>query len=993
MHLFKKLSLLCLTLTVSVSLFTATALAQDTGGINGQITDELGGAIVGATITVADAEGKEKTTISDKQGNYTISGLKPGTYIVRAVAKGFNLTEQTDVQITAGKREEIILMLSVLLAKEDVDIKTNGELNTDSDNNADAIVLKDKDIDALPDDPDELAAALQALAGPGAGPNGGQIFVDGFSGGRIPPKESIREIRINSNPFSAEYDRLGFGRIEILTRPGSDRFRGSANFSFNDESLNSRNPFALARKSHQNRNYGFSLGGPLKKGKATFFFDFSRRDADDNELVNAIVLDSALNPVSFNQTIVTPTRFTSFSPRFDYAINSKNTLVGRYSYSQRSSENRGVGDLSLPTRGFNSSGYDHNLSLTETSILTSTIVNETRFQYTRSRSEQDGDGTVPSINVSQAFNGGGAQVGDSYNTSTRFEVTNITTWLRGNHTIKFGGRLKGVKIEDHSESNFGGSVSFFGSLGLNSIEQYKQRILGSTEARFLPSQFSIAIGDPDATVKQYDFGGFVLDDWKVRPNLTLGLGLRYENQSNIDSNINFAPRISFAWTPGGGGNRQPKMVIRGGVGIFYDRLGENLTLQTDRFDGVSQLSYVIRSNTLPGFENSPQNNLLRQIQVTNNGVSNLPTAEQLTAFAPLTNVVRRIADNAQAPYTMQTAISVERQLPKNFTLTVTLNNSRTLHLLRQRNVNAPVITGYTTAGLPIFQIKGNPIYEYETSGKSNQTFLNIGVNSRFNPKFTLFSNYTIGRIKNDTDGGFPEYTYNLSNEYGSASFDVRHRLFIGGSITAPWGIQLSPFFTASSGRPFNITTGLDTNGDLIINDRPAFATDLTRASVRVTPYGAFDLNPIPGQIIIPRNYGRGPANASLNLRISRSFGFGNRGGGAQANNGQGGGGGGNRGGGGGGQMVMMGGGGGGFGGGGSEKRFNLNIGVSINNVLNTNNKANPEGNLSSPFFGQSRSTAGRFGGGFGGGGFFIGGGGGGGNNGNRTVELSLRFSF
>jgi hypothetical protein len=1005
-NLFRRsLSLLALAL---LSLTTVLA-QQDTGGVRGQVTDELGGVVIGATVTVTAADGTEKTAVTDSDGNYVFNGLKPGPYTIRATAKGFNLAQPVEIQIIAGKREQVALTLSVVIEKQEVDVATNGDINTEPDNNASALVLKGKDLESLPEDPDELAAALQALAGPSAGPNGGQIFIDGFTGGRMPPREAIREIRINQNPFSAEFDRLGFGRIEILTRPGSDRFRGSANFSFNDESFNSRNPFAFTRAPHQNRNYGFNLGGPIKKGKASFFFDFNRREADDNAIINAIGLDSNLNSVNINQTILTPSRSLSFSPRLDYTINAKNTLVARYSYSRRKAENGNVGDFALESLAIDTSRTEHNFQITETAILSPTVVNETRFQYEHSENLRDGDNSVPTINVSQSFIGGGSQVGQSFTNTDRWEATNVTTWIYKTHTIKFGGRLRSININDHSESNFGGSVSFFGYPGLSSIEQYRQRLLGNASALFLPSQFSVAIGDPDSSVKQVDFGGFVLDDWRARPNLTLSFGLRYENQTNINSNVNFAPRFSFAWTPGGGGARQAKTVIRGGAGIFYDRFSENNTLQADRFDGQKQLQYTLRSNLVS--ELAPVNELLRQIQFSANGtVANLPTEAQLLPFGGIASTKRQVAGDLQSPYTMQAVISVERQLPFNITASATFISSRTLHLIRQRNINAPIITGFNTeTNRPILQFVGNPIYEYESSGRSSQNQLVFNVNTRLNPRFTIFANYTLSKINSDTDGGFPLYTYDLRNEYGRSSFDIRHRVFVGGSVSLPWGINLNPFFTANTGRPFNITIGQDLNGDLQTTERPAFATDLTRPSVRITPFGNFDINPLPEQTIIPRNYRQGPGSVNLTLRIGKSFGFGEvrgrnaaqggqqgggqqgggQGGGGGRGGGPGGGGGGGRGGGGNVFGGPGGGGfGGGFGGGGSEKRYNLNVGVFITNLLNKNNKANPIGNMSSPFFGTSTSTGGGFGG-FGGGG----GGFGGGNNGNRRIELSIRFSF
>ena len=227
-------------------------------------------------------------------------------------------------------------------------------VSTDPASNLNGLVLKGDMIDDLPDDPDELLEALQMLAGAGAGPDGGQLNIDGFTGGRMPPKEAIREIRINQNPFSAEYDRVGFGRIDILTRPGFDTYRGSVNLNFNDESLNSRNPFALNRAPSQHRNYGGFFSGPIKSKKSSFFVDVSDNQRDENTIITAVVLDPALNIVNFEKDITVPTRRFTFSPRIDYAINSKNTLIGRYSYTSSKSENQGVGGFSLPSRASSS---------------------------------------------------------------------------------------------------------------------------------------------------------------------------------------------------------------------------------------------------------------------------------------------------------------------------------------------------------------------------------------------------------------------------------------------------------------------------------------------------------------------------------------------------------------------------------------------------------------------------------------------------------------
>src|SRR5258705_13345754 len=269
---------------LAMLLITTVGLAQQTRGtLRGVIKDELGGTIVGATVTLTEANGVEKTATTNGEGAYVFNGLAPGKYSLRATAKGFADTDDTEVDLTPGARASMDLTLKVTIEEQKVTIAAETPLSTESTANANQTVITGKDLDALPDDPDELAAALQALAGPSMGANGGQIFIDGFSGGSLPSKSSIREIRINQNPFAAENDQPS-GRIDVFTKPGTDKLRGSASLSFNDESLNSRNPFAAHRTPFQVRQFGGNLSGPLVKDKASYFVDFERRETNDNAL-------------------------------------------------------------------------------------------------------------------------------------------------------------------------------------------------------------------------------------------------------------------------------------------------------------------------------------------------------------------------------------------------------------------------------------------------------------------------------------------------------------------------------------------------------------------------------------------------------------------------------------------------------------------------------------------------------------------------------------
>ena len=1023
---FKQCLGLMLLLVFCVS---ATYAQQAAGSLRGQVVDELGGAIIGARVAAVDQSGVEKTALTNAEGVYVLNGLAPGAYTVRASAPGFAIYENAEVKVVSGRREQLDIQLNVTIEEQEVTIAEQEGLSTESENNADAIVLRGKDLDALPDDPDDLAAALQALAGPSAGPNGGQIYIDGFTGGRLPPKESIREIRVNQNPLNAENDRPGFGRIDVLTRPGMDTFRGSANFTFNDESLNARNPFAPNRADFQSRLYSFTLSGPVVSKKASFFLDFQRREEDDNDIINALTLDPSLDITRFNQVVLTPRRFTTFSPRFDYALNQNHTLVARYTYTRSTQENAGLNNgLSLLSRAFNTANTEHTFQVTETAVLNPRWINETRFQFIRRLNEQVGDNSLPTINVLDAFMGGGAQVGLSSVEENRWEFQNYTTATLGRHVLRFGARLRGIRLTDISPQNFGGTFTFAGGLApqldandqvvldangnpvlvsITSLERYRRTILfqqqGLSPAQIFAlgggaTQFSISGGNPEAGVSQVDLGAFVQDEWRLRPNFSLTMGLRYETQSNISSRFNFAPRIFFAWAPGGTttgtiggfGAGQPKFVIRAGFGMFYDRFSESGTLQANRFNGANQLRFNVTDPAILG----------TVIFNPDGTASNVPTVDTLTGFA-LPQITSRVDPNLQAPYSMLAAVNVERQLPYNFTAWGVLFTYRTRNAFVLRNINAP-LPGTFNPAIPNSGVRPlgdvGDIYQYESGGVLNDLRLQVGLRNQLSPGLSIFANYSTGKAESNTDcvfgnltNCFPANSYDLSGEYGRVAFFPRHRFVMGGTISIPrLNLALNPFIIASTGRFFNITTGRDTNGDRIFNERPAFATSSTRPEdLRVTPYGDFDLNPAPGAEVIPRNFGEGPGFFSVNLGISRTFGFGGlpAASGAAPSGPQGGGGGvrlgGQRGGGGGRRGGGPGGGPGGASGasGASDNRYSFTFSVNIQNLFNRTNLSTPVGNLSSPLFGQSLSTVG----GFGGGGSTA--------AGNRRISASIRFNF
>jgi len=1002
-----------LKLLLGVLLAACAGLAQNAGTIRGSVTDPSAAVVPGATVQIT-GNGVSRSAKSDGQGKFTLT-VPPGTYAVRADAKGFVTFSQPTLTVSAGQVSPLDIALQIAAEAQEVQVSDQaaGQVSVDPSSNVGALVLKNEDLDSLPDDPDDLQADLQALAGPAAGPNGAQFFVDGFSGGQLPPKSSIREIRINSNPFSAEFDRPGFGRIEILTKPGTDAFHGSAFFNYGDRVLDSRNPFLAEEPGYSTKMFSANVGGPLSK-KASFFLDFNKRNINENNLINAQVIDQNFNEVPYVGAYPTPNRLWMINPRIDYQINATNTLVMRYMH-QDSTTVGGVGSFSLPTQATHSAVKNNVAQITETSILGTKAVDETRFQFRSSYNNQgaQGDITVPGIDVANSFNSGGAPFLANYNHDHAYELQNILTTTQGTHAIKVGFRGRLDDISSLSTSNYNGSYQFtlrgtavpacLQSYAVNgyvptSLDLYRETELelanGVPIAQVVaagcgPTQFTLNSGIPLQDVKQYDLGVFVQDDWRFRPNLTISTGVRYETQTNIMDHNDWAPRVAVAWAPGAKKNQASKTVIRGGWGMFYDRVDDSVALSALRNNGFTQQSYQITTTNTPliFYPNVPPQSILSATGLTQQ------------------NIIR-VDPATRAPYMMQSALSVERALPARTSLSVNFINSRGVHVLRERNVNAPLPGTYGTTATPkgVIPYPGlGPIYQYESTGVFKQTQAIVNMNTRFNRRFSLQGYYALGFAHTNANG-LPMDQYDTALDYGRANYDRRHQGSISGNIQLPWGVSASPFVTMSSGAPFNITTGDQFNGSGIFNARPAFATSATVKPI-VTAWGTFDGAPPPGTPLILINYAEGPGQISVNVRVSKSWGWGEKtapnagpdggGPGGPDGGGRGFGGGGPRGGGPGGGGGR--GGGGGFGGGGfgggrggggrggvSGKKYTLTATVNARNVINHVNLNQPNGSLTSPFFGESTGLAGGGGGQFGGGGSAAG---------VRRIELQVRLSF
>jgi hypothetical protein len=962
------------------------ALAQSGTQVRGQVVDELDAVIPGANVILVSPDGKQRSTVTNAAGEFVFTNVSPGTFNLVVEFKGFQTHVENDLKVPLAQSPlKIVMRVAAVNVETEVTSENQG-VSVEPDQNMSAIVLGEEFIQSLPDNEEDLRAYLEALAGPAAGgatggQGGVQILVDGFSGGRLPPREAIMQIRINQTPFSAEFSNPGFNRIEIITRPGNDRWRGNVNLGFRNSALDARNAFALTKPELDQKRYALYFGGPIVRKRMSFSINAERTMLDGSGTVRAQTLSGP-----FVANVPSPFENLFFGARTDYLINNRNTLNLNYNYRSSERQNTefavrfgggfggfggggfggfggggGGNNFYLPERTSNNENGGHTLRLAETFIVNSRLIHEARLQLEYQTSESTANGQGVAINVLDAFYGGGSTCCPNRSRTSTVEYQDYLTFTYKKHTIKGGFQIEYENIRDLSASNFNGTYTF------SSLEQYRRVLNGErinpndpNSPLVRPTQFTINRGNPLIKYSQYEASWFIQDDIRVSQSLTLSLGLRHEFQNHLGDKINFAPRLGIAWSP----FKDRKTTIRAGGGIFYSRLSGNLYENTLRYNGVRQESIIIR-NPIFNPEDPFAGNPIIDRQRT---------------------IIRVLDPKLKAPYSINFNVDLERQLPWNVVATVGYIHTTGIHQFRSRNINAP---------LPDTHLRPDPtqgnIYQIESSARSEYNGLRFGINRRFSPRLFFFGNYMLSWTRNDSDGALslPADNYNLRPEWGPASIDRRHFFAFGGNITLPYNLRIGPFITISSGRPFNITTGRDDNGDTQINDRPAGVTrnaDLPPGVVEAYPKGLRAI---------------GPGAFNVNLNVSKTFSFGQRNDqqaqsrqadpgagqeqrpGVGGRGGPGGFGGGGRGGpggfGGGGRGGPGGFGGGGrggpggfgdFGGGSEGGRYSITLGVNITNLFNNVNLGQYSGVLTSPFFGRANSAGPA-----------------------RQFEFSLRFSF
>ena len=780
--------------------------AQNAGlrSISGMVLDPSGAAIAGADVILLSGDGKELSRItSDQDGSFQFEKLAVGAYKIQAQAAGFR---DTIVELKLGSRTATPLRVVLPIAEQNEVVNVAGSdvslvVTTDVSENQNANNLDRSALDRVPVfDRDYISMLSRFLDDSTIGTNGVSLIVNGIeaNGPGVTPS-AVQEVRINQNPYSARFARPGRARLEIITKGGTPAYHGSVNSLFRDAVFDARNTFAAGKPPEQRQFYEGSLTGPIGESKKTSFLLSLEWDKDNNQ---AAVVATGPNNVAINENVPQAMRHFFGSGRVFHDFNDKNHFWIGYSFEHQSNNNVGAGGNVLPEAATNTRFLEHEINVSYRHIFSPKWVNQLQFLVGHYDVPTFSLNENPQIVVSGFFTGGGAQA-NARRTEYHFDGTEFLTYVNGNHQLLFG-----VDIPDISRRGMDDFTNMAGTYTFASLADFQAN---------KPGTFLIQKGNGHVVFLERVLSGFIEDTIRLKPNLSVSLGLRYywQNYFHDDPN-NLAPRIGFAWAP----TKNSKTVVRGGAGVFYDRSGPRPIGDLLHFNGVNLLRFILSNPQNPPF------------------LFSYPVTPAQLAGAP-TSVVM-LDPRLRIPYTVQYSMGIERQVTAKSTFSATYIGSRGIDLFRSRDINAPPP--------PNFVARPNPNLgqerQIESEGYQKSNSLELTFRGRPSRFFAGQVQYTLGKTYNNTSGitYFPGNSYFAAADWARSDNDRRHKFDLLGSTEIAKYFSIGAALSLYSGKPVNVTTGADDNHDGIYNDRPILPAVFARNTMHGPGLINLDLN-------------------------------------------------------------------------------------------------------------------------------------------------------
>lgn len=771
----------------------AIAAAQTAGQvITGVAVDTTGAVLPGAQVvlTPAGSTTAAQTVVSDGAGVFRLPSVAPGRYDVTVSFEGFT---PTTVQVTVGNRAPSPLRVTLPLAGVQQDVVVSNQattVGTDAATNSDAVTLDQDELASLPVfDQDYIDTVSRFLDSSSIGTGGVTVVVNGMEVSALPVSSSaVQQIKINQDPYSAEYARPGRGRIEIVTKTGAQSFHGEANAIVRDANFDARNAFATTKPEEHRRILEGALGGPIGgAGKTSFLLSGHRRVNDQQAIVFAVGPQGTIN-----DAVLQPNRESLLAFNVTRQQSDRVNVSIRGNWEYESDRNRGVGGTTLASAGTNSEQNEQQVTYRQQTILRPTLLHQVQLLIGHEREPTTSVSAEPGIVVSGGFTGGGAQ-SLLTRTETHMQLATSLMWTKNNHFVQAG-----FQLPDWSRRGFFDRSLFGGIFSFASVDAY---------SRGVPYSFVQQHGDGDVVFLEKQVAAYVKDDWQVRPGVTASFGVRYDWQNYFHDTNNVAPRASLAYAPGN--NRAT--VIRVGAGIFNDRSGPTV------------IADLLHSQ--PG-------GLVRDV-ITDPSYPNPFASASATTQPPS---IVRLAPDVRIPQTLQFSAGVDHQLRKATTLSITYTGSSGYHMFRSRDVNAPPPPLYLDRPDPTYGV----VRQIDADGKQRSHSLQVTLRSRIRRWFNGQMQYTFGHARNDTNGigSYPANDYTLSGEWARADFDRAHRFLLLGRISPGKIADIGVGLTLNSAGPYTETLG----GDPFNNGRGhARPPGVARNTLEAGDYASVDL--------------------------------------------------------------------------------------------------------------------------------------------------------